>query len=357
MKFSKRPASREGVLQKKMQKRICILYTGGTLGMRKTAQGYVPEERLDELLAETLLPSARYEGMPEYQLFNMPRRIDSANIQPSDWRDIAASLQAHYTDFDGFIVLHGTDTMAYTASALSFMLRGLGKPVILTGSQIPLRQMRNDAQNNLITALLLAAQHPLPEVMLYFNGRLLRGNRATKTSADGFDAFESQNCPPLGSVGIKIEIDAALARPQSEPERFQLPDYRSGTVVIIRLFPGISPSWLRACLQAPVRGVILQAYGVGNAPVDGPGFLEALAEAQQQDTVIVAVSQCLEGTVDFKAYATGSALAEYGVIGGLDMTTEAAFTKLNHLFALGLPSSEVKRQMTLNLCGECTTPE
>ena len=336
-----------------MKKRICILYTGGTLGMRQTAQGYVPEEQLDKLLAETL-PSARYEALPVYELMNMPRRIDSANIQPADWQAIAQTIQTCYPHFDGFIVLHGTDTMAYTASALSFMLRGLTKPVILTGSQIPLRQMRNDAQNNLMTALMLAAEHPLPEVMLYFNGHLLRGNRSTKISADGFDAFASPNYPALGTVGIRIEIDPNVPQHATGPENFQLPDYPAGAVVILRLFPGLSPDWLRACLQAPVRGVIMQAYGVGNAPVASAGFLQVLEQARQQGILIVSVSQCLEGTVDLQAYATGSALAERGVISGLDMTTEAAFCKLNHLLALGLTADDIRTQMTQNLCGECT---
>lgn len=318
--------------------------------MQKTAQGYVSEQNLDALLAQTL---PKTDQLPDYTLLNMPRRIDSADIVPGDWTDIGRMIVQHYSEFDGFVVLHGTDTMAYTASALSFMLQGLDKPVILTGSQIPLRQMRNDAQNNLITALMLAAHHPISEVTLYFNGRLLRGNRASKAKADDFDAFDSPNFPYLGTVGIKIEIEQNLVRPAGSLN-FHCPNLQAGTVIILRLFPGIDSTWLERCLQEPVQGIVLQAYGVGNAPVGSTGFLDVLARAHERGIVMVNVSQCAEGRVDLSAYATGSALHQCGVIGALDMTTEAAFCKLYHLLGSDLSTTAIQQQFAQNLCGECT---
>ncbi|MEZ5579695.1 MAG: asparaginase domain-containing protein [Candidatus Competibacteraceae bacterium] len=200
-----------------MQKRIFIAYTGGTIGMRRTPQGYVPESGLDRLLAH-MIPPDLAEDMPDYVLHECSHLIDSANLHPRDWYRIADLIASHYHDYDGFVVLHGTDTMAYTASGLSFALPGLTKPVIVTGSQIPLREMRNDARNNLLTAL-LAAKDPIPEVCLYFNGRLMRGNRATKLKGEALDAFDSPNYPLLAKGRYQY---------RDQPLRYSGPNRRRG---------------------------------------------------------------------------------------------------------------------------------
>jgi L-asparaginase len=334
-----------------MKKRIYIAYTGGTIGMRRTGKGYVPEAGLAELLRE-MMPLRLQSELPECVLYEYPRLIDSADMQPQDWRRIAIDIVDRYSEFDGFVILHGTDTMAYTASALSFILRGLRKPVIVTGSQIPLREMRNDGHNNLLTALLLAATPAITEVCLYFNGRLLRGNRATKVKAEGLDAFDSPNYPLLGKVGIHIEVNQqALWRHQGN-EAFRLADYRNNQVAVLRLFPGISADLLAGILRPPLRGLVMQTYGVGNAPSKQKDFLDALSGATARGITIVNVSQCLQGRVDTDQYAAGSALAKTGVISGFDMTTEAAFTKLHHLLALGVEDREVRANMRLSWCGE-----
>ncbi len=336
-----------------MNKRIFILYTGGTIGMQRSPQGYVPMPGLAQLIAQKI-PVHLSANMPAYDLYELDRLIDSTNMTPHEWRQIAQRITEQYTNYDGFVILHGTDTMAYTASALSFMLQGVSKPVIVTGSQIPLSELRNDAQDNLITALLLASNYPIAEVCLYFNGRLLRGNRATKVKASGFDAFDSPNYPWLGQVGIHIEIDESHLLQPSGQEHFLLPEFGAHQIVPLRLFPGMPLELLQRVLEMPLSALLLQSYGVGNAPDGAPGFLRLLEEAVQRGTLVLNLSQCLYGSVDQSSYATGSALARAGVLSGADMTLEAAYSKLHYLFASGLDLQQVSQRVQSNLCGEMT---
>ena len=339
-----------------MNNRIYILYTGGTIGMQRSPQGYVPMPGLAELIAQKM-PVHLSANMPEYELEELDKLIDSTNATPNDWHCIAERIRSNYHLYDGFVVLHGTDTLAYTASALSFMLQDLTKPVIITGSQIPLSELRNDAQDNLITALVLARNYPIPEVLLYFNGRLLRGNRATKVKATGFDAFDSPNFPWLGQVGINIEIKQHLTRPMANKVHFELPDYSRHKVAPLRLFPGIDAEFLRHILKQPLSGLILESFGVGNAPDREAEFLQLLEQANNRGIVIVNRSQCLHGRVDHSSYATGSVLAQTGVISGYDMTLEATFSKLHHLLALERGHDWVRAQMQVDLSGELSLPK
>ncbi len=336
-----------------MKTRILILNTGGTIGMRHSAQGYVPDPDFTRQL-QLMVAASRVSEVADYEIRDSGRLIDSANLSAADWHRIGTELIGYYADYDGFVVLHGTDTMAYTASALSFALQGVCKPVIVTGSQIPLRELRNDAHNNLTDALLLAAHGAIPEVGLYFNGRLLRGNRATKVRSGSLDAFDSPNYPALAEAGVSLWVNHQAVLESPGAERFELTAQADGNVAVVKLFPGISAALLARVVEAPLRGLVLECYGLGNAPTAAPDFLAVLAEAAQRGVALVAVSQCLYGRVDMATYAAGSALSRAGVIGGLDMTTEAAFTKLNHLLANGVTGDALIRAMQSNLCGECT---
>jgi L-asparaginase len=337
-----------------MRKRVFIAYTGGTIGMERTRDGYVPRSGYLQRQMEAM-PELQHESMPEYTIHEYDPLLDSSNMTPREWVAIAGDLAANYDKYDGFVVLHGTDTMAYTASALPFMLRGLRKPVLITGSQIPLCEIRNDARENLITSLLIASTFAIPEVCLYFGGRLLRGCRSTKVSADGFAAFDSPNFLPLGTVGIDIEINWDLVRKPKPAETLQVAENIATPVVsALRLFPGISPELVRNVLRPPLQGLVLEAYGVGNGPDQDRAFLDALREATDRGVVIVDCTQCLEGTVNLAEYAAGSAIARAGVISGYDLTAEAALAKLYCLFARGIEPEKVKELMQNDMRGEMT---
>lgn len=333
------------------KKKIFILSTGGTIGMRKTEQGYAPEPgHLQKAL--TKLPELQNVDMPDYDLHEYENPIDSANMTPKDWHLIGEYIQKNKDIYDGFVILHGTDTMAYTASALSFMLENLKKPVILTGSQLPLFETRNDARENLINAILIAGHYSIPEVCIYFNNKLFRGNRSTKIDATSFDAFVSPNFPTLGKIGTDIRIRTDLFRPQPVAD-FHLQPLFPVAISTIRIFPGVSLEILEHVLQTPLQALVLETYGTGNAPQDEK-FMGIIQNAIARGILIINCSQCSYAKVRMRNYASGSLLQQVGVISGGDMTLEAVVTKLYYLFSKRLPLADIKAQMMMNLRGELT---
>lgn len=333
------------------KKKIYIAYTGGTIGMTPSPEGYRPQTGF---LSDCVNSSPEFSRpeMPQYTISEYAPLIDSSDMKPSDWQRIAQDIKNRYDEYDGFVILHGTDTMAYTASALSFMLQGLTKPVIVTGSQIPFAQLRSDGQANLQNALFLAAYYPINEVSLFFNNKLLRGNRSTKAYADGFNAFESPNLAELLTVGINIElIEGVINKPATIP--FSVADISEQPIGVVMLYPGIDASVVMNIIKQPVKALIMLSYGVGNAPQD-PALLNVLSQANENGIVIINLSQCQRGRVNMSGYATGNALHKCGVIGGADMTIEAALTKLHWLLSKNESLERIKKIMQQNIAGELT---
>jgi L-asparaginase len=288
--------------------------------------------------------------------------IDSSDMSPLRWTELAGVIADHYDDYDGFVVLHGTDTMAYTASALSFMLENLTKPVILTGSQLPIGQLRTDGKENLITAIEMASARKIdgtprvPEVGVYFNGHLMRGNRTTKQSADEFNAFESFNYPHLADAGVEITYhDEFIHHPLALPSSgLHLQSKLDTNVVIFSLFPGVREDLIRHIIDTPgLRAIVIRTFGSGNAP-KSPWLINTLREATRRGTVVVNISQCLQGCVEMGRYDTGLQLQEAGVVSGYDGTVEAAVTKLMYLMGKYEDPQQVRRFMKQSICGEIT---
>lgn len=337
--------------------RVMIIYTGGTFGMSYDEKGILVPFDFSLILEH--LPTLRNLFL-DLTVISFESPVDSSNIDPSHWSMIAEIIHENYSDQDGFVVLHGTDTMAYTASALSFMIQGLRKPVILTGAQLPISEPRSDARENLITSLEIASRHTdgvpvVPEVCIYFDYQLLRGNRSKKVESEHFDAFESGNYPPLATAGVKIDYNlSAIHSPAAGGEKLRLLNKFDTSVSILKLFPGIQPAVVQSILSTPgLKAVVLETFGSGNGPT-ASWFIGMLKKSIEGGLLILNVSQCPGGMVMQGRYETSRLLEQVGVIGGVDMTTEAALTKLMVLVGeYGVVGT--KRRIGASVSGELTT--
>ncbi len=338
------------------KKKVLIIYTGGTIGMQKTDNGYMPIAGFIEEALKAIADLSRPD-FPAWELYEMTPLLDSSNMTVREWNNIASVIYNKYNDCDGFVVLHGTDTMAYTASALSFMLSGLDKPVVLTGSQIPLSEVRSDGRDNLITSILIAAGGIAREVCLYFSGKLLRGNRAMKMSADGFVAFDSPNYPHLADVGISIKynIPALLTKKENACGHLTFSPFSEVPIGVLKVFPGIQFGLFEQIMTEKLSGIVLETFGAGNIPGSGDALLPIIKKAFASGTVITVCSQCPAGTVTLGAYETSASLKAAGAVSGRDMTTEAAVAKLYYLFSLGISKDKIKQMMETDFCGELTS--
>ncbi|SPP78196.1 blast:L-asparaginase [Drosophila guanche] len=290
-----------------------------------------------------------------YQVTEYTPLLDSSNMTMNDWARIANDIQQSYEFFDGFVVLHGTDTLSYTASALSFMLENLGKTVIITGSQIPIFETRTDGKDNFTSALIIAGNYIIPEVCIFFGHKLMRGNRTVKVSSNSLDAFDSPNVPPLARIGIDVNVDYRLIFRPCSIERFCVHLNLDENVGLLRIFPSISLSTFRAFLAPPIRGVVLQSFGSGNIPSNRRDLIDELQAAADRGVIIINCTQCPNGSVA-EIYDTGKVLCDLGVIPGYDMTPEAALSKLAYVIGKEEWSLDVKKQMMQsNLRGELTS--
>lgn len=330
--------------------KILLINTGGTIGMTKTEHGYKPDPKsFRDSLSE--MPELKEGRICDFEIIDMDPLLDSSNMCVDDWNKIGSIVNINYKEYDGFVILHGTDTMAYTASALSFMFENLGKPVIITGSQIPICEIRSDGKDNLIAAMMIASGGVVNEVCIYFRGELLRGNRATKYSADGFMAFKSPNFPLLAEAGITINYNEQmlLAKPKA---KFRFQKLNNIPIGVIKVFPGIQFELFNNIMTKSLKGVVIETFGAGNIPSDAKSLLPIIQEAFNNGTVVTVCTQCPQGTVLLGAYETSNALKKAGAVSGKDMTTEAAVAKLYYLFSKEYDSKTICRKMETNLRGE-----
>ncbi|XP_046819065.1 L-asparaginase 1 [Vespa crabro] len=366
----------------KSESRVLVLYTGGTIGMIRNESGvlvpkansFVNNLRQFSQMHDRDYAKQIYGKMADesplilpvkttdncrviYEVLEYSPLCDSSDMTMDDWILIANDIKKYYNDFDGFVILHGTDTLSYTASALSFMLQDLDKIVILTGSQVPIFDTRNDGVDNFLTSLVIAANYNIPEVCVFFGTNLMRGNRTSKVSATSFDAFHSPNFPPLATVGINIEVDYRLTKYPQGPGNFTVHLKLNRNVGLLRLFPGITADLVKAFLQPPTEGVVLQTYGSGNIPSNREDILVEFREATRRGIIIINITQCTTGRVS-GTYEAGKLLEEAGVISGYDMTPEAALTKLAYVLSNSDWNVKRKRRiMQSNLRGELTSSQ
>lgn len=336
--------------------KVLLIYTGGTIGMNRNPRtGALEPFNFESLLSN--VPELQ-QVSTEIATFQFNPPIDSSDMSPERWVDLAHVITNNYNLYDGFVILHGTDTMAYTASALSYMLENLTKPVILTGSQLPIGQVRTDGKENVITSIEIASakyqdgKAMVPEVCIYFNGHLMRGNRTTKQSADNFNAFESFNYGHLADAGVNINYHTSRILMPNYSKSVQPRFVLDPSVIVFTVFPGIQEDLIRHVLMSPkLRSIVMRTYGSGNAP-QYPWLMNALKEATGKGKIIVNISQCMAGSVEMGRYDTGYQLKEAGVISGHDSTVESAVTKLMYLQGIYSDWHQVKNYMQRSIRGE-----
>ncbi len=340
-----------------MTRSILIIYTGGTIGMINDPEtGALCPFDFEQIM--NAVPEIKEFGF-KIDSYTLPKLIDSSDVKPQLWKELCDIILENYEKYSGFVILHGTDTMAYSASALSFMLNNLTKPVVFTGSQLPIGKIRTDGRENLIAALEIAAAEiegkaVVPEVCILFGAKLFRGNRTTKINAESFDAFQSFNYPPLAEIGIHIHYNYGAI--DYAPRIGEVSAYTDMDthIAILKIFPGIRPEFIDAVIEMPgLKGLILETYGSGNAPTDEV-FLGKVRKACEKGILIYNVTQCQGGTVEMGRYETSRELLRSGVTSGYDITTEAAVCKMMHLLAREKDANEIKKSLNSALKGEIT---